>query len=432
MPALAFRSLLCRRKLYFPLFLVCAVCSGISFFVFFIIAGMSDAFQEKARLYYGGDLQFIGGAGALDFWETEKTMGVLRPLLPPETTLTSRVELGGDSCSFYYEGTEVVLWVVKGVDFKIEKNLFDALQFVTASGSEVRVPEIAGTNSILISKQIADRLGVGQGDVLQFFCRTLQGYVNSVDVQIAGVFSDPSVLGIYTAYCDVGCLRRAIGANADYSNRISFIFPREPSRADIAGFQEKLSERFTMYPLVSDKQAFYDDLLENRVFGDTPVYALITLQANQEELAEIMDAMETLFAFIVALLSLIIVVGIGSSYRVIVLKRVNEIGIYMSLGIRNSTISSLLFLEVMFLVVLGCVGGFAFSNILMFFSRYCDLSSIPGIDVFLQEGRLTASLVYAPVLGFSAVILVTTGLYVLFSIRKTMTISPVDAIRITE
>lgn len=434
--ALAWRSLVCRRRQYFPLFLVCTVCAGFSFFVFFLSSGMTEAFRNKARVYYGGDLQFIGGRTGLEFPDVEKTIETLRPVFSSDTVITSRLDLDARTYSLYYEGTEVVLRVIKGVDFKAEESLFNSFTFVPPSGTgdfaSPSVPSLQGTNSILLSNQIADRLGVQQGDTFTFFCRTIQGYMNSVEFRVGGVFLDSSILGLYTAYCDIDFLRKTFGFSPEYSNRISFIFREPLSEKDLRNYQEKLSDYFSMYPLVTDKQVFYRDLIHERLFENHPTYALISLEANQEDVLELTNAMDALFFLVVVMLSLIIIAGMGSTYRVIILKRVNEIGIYMSIGMRNIRISSVFFLEAMFLLLSGCVCGLAFSGILCVVSRSFNLSAIPGIDIFLEQGFLSPSPAFVSVILFSLMIFVTTGLSVLFTIRKTMTISPVEAIRITE
>ncbi len=435
-PALAWRSLICRRRQYLPLFLVCAVCTGFSFFVFFLSSGMSEAFRDKARIYYGGDLQFIGGRGELEFSEVDATVEILKNVFPSETVITSRVDLDVRSFSLYYEGTEVVLRVIKGVDFNAEKSLFDSFTFVPPVGKEDAsppfIPDFKGTNSILLSNQIAGRLGVRQGDTVTFFCRTAQGYFNTVDFRVGGIFLDSSILGLYTAYCDIDFLRTAFGFPDDYANRISFIFQEPLADKELKNYQLKLSDYFTMYPLVTDKQVFYHDLMEAHIFGNEPAYALISLEAHQEDVLELTSAMDILFGFIVVMLSLIIIAGMGSTYRVIILKRVNEIGIYMSIGMRNGKISSIFFLEAMFLLFSGCICGLALSGILCMISRMFDFSGIPGADVFLQQGYLSPLPAFDYVAVFSLLIFVTTGLFVLFTIKKAMTISPVEAIRVTE
>ena len=428
--SLALRSIIMRRKQYFPLFLVCAVCTGVSFFVFFLSNGMSEAFRDKARIYYGGDFQLLGGRAITQIDNTKEMLALLEPLVPPDVLIASRVAVGGRTNSLFYEGVEVPLRVIMGVDFETEQSLFS--RFTYAAQGESPPPDpasIAGTNGILLSERTASRLGVRTGDAVTFFCRTVQGYLNSVDFLVAGVFLDSSVLGLYTAYCDEAALRAAMGMAENVSQRISFIFPSPPSRKAIEGYQAAFSESLNMYPLVSDKQLFYTDLIYRKLFGDVPTYAIITLDANQEDVGELSAAMNAVFAIIIAMLSLIIVAGVASTYRVIVLRRVSEIGIYMSIGMRSRKIAALLFLETMLLLAAGAACGLLLSAVLCKAATLADLTSIPGFDIFLNQGVLTPIPAPAPAAIFCLAVFATTGAAVLLTIRRAVAMSPVDAIR---
>ena len=423
--ALALRSLFMRRRQYFPLFLVCAVCTGVSFFVFFLSNGMTESFRDKARIYYGGDFQLLGGRARLGFEDTEAMLSLLRPLVPSDAVVASRIEFDGRSYSLFYEGTEVALRVIKGVDFDVERELFGRFTYA----APLDPAALAGTNAILLSERTASRLGAAVGDEVTFFCRTMQGYFNTARFRVAGVFLDSSVLGLYTAYCDAGLLREAMGAAANFSNRISFIFDEPPSQKDIEGYQLRFSNELNMYPLVSDKQAFYADLIDRRVFGDAPAYAIVTLDANQEDVRELSAAMDAVFSIIVAMLSVIIIAGVASAYRVIVLKRVSEIGVYMSIGMTSRQIAAILFLETMALLVAGSGLGLLLSCALCAACGLFNLSAIPGIDLFLNQGALAPLPTFARPALFCLAVFVTTGLAVLFTIRRAVAISPVEAIR---
>ena len=53
---LGFRSLIYRKKQYISLFLICFFGTAISLFSLFMSRGMLDSLNEKALVYYGGDL----------------------------------------------------------------------------------------------------------------------------------------------------------------------------------------------------------------------------------------------------------------------------------------------------------------------------------------------------------------------------------------
>ena len=54
-----YRSLIYRKKQYSSLFLVCMFGVAISLFCIFLTDGMMDSLNSKAKIYYGGDFQFL-------------------------------------------------------------------------------------------------------------------------------------------------------------------------------------------------------------------------------------------------------------------------------------------------------------------------------------------------------------------------------------
>lgn len=54
------KSVLYRKKQYLSLFLVSVFGVAISLFALFVVDGMLNALETKGKIYYGGDLMFIG------------------------------------------------------------------------------------------------------------------------------------------------------------------------------------------------------------------------------------------------------------------------------------------------------------------------------------------------------------------------------------
>ena len=91
------RSILYRHKQYLSLFLVCMFGVGVSLFCLFSVRGMLSALEDKARIYYGGDLQFIGGWG-LD--QPVSNTELLVPFFPEDAViLIQRLHRSHQSCS---------------------------------------------------------------------------------------------------------------------------------------------------------------------------------------------------------------------------------------------------------------------------------------------------------------------------------------------
>lgn len=421
------RSLLYRKKQYISLFLVCTVGVGISLFCLFLVEGMLNSLEAKAKLYYGGDFTFIGGQNELTFPNVDDFIEKLTPVFPSGSVVSSRFDFDADYSSFYFEGIEARQRVIKGIDFSKEMKLFQGFNYL--EGNPLKM---AGSNGVLLSEPIAETLGVQVGDSITFLLKTIKGYTNTVVLEVHGIFRDSSLFGMYTSYMDISCLRKSYDVAQTWANRICIDFPADfkITQERVENFQTQLEQKFTMFPLVDDKEIFYESLLNKR-FSE-PHYALVDLYANLEDLKVLIDAMKIVATFVILILMVIIMVGVSSTYRVIVMKRINEIGIYKAIGMNRMGIFSVLLSETSLLILVGCVVGIIFSWILCGGISLFSFSFIPAFDIFLVDGKLLPKISFLQSLLISLLVYVTTTFAVLFSVQKSVRMTPVDALGVTE
>lgn len=422
--SMSLKSILYRRKQYLSLMLVCFFGVGISLFCLFLMDGMMDALKYKARIYYGGDLQFIGETAGLNIVKPDEVIEKLKPVFPEDAIISKRYDLDADYASFYFEGTGVRQRVIKGVDFEHERELFATWKFVEGNADITQKD-----NSILISEPIAEMLEIHAGDSLTFLYKRGNGVINTHEMVVKGIFRDTSLFGMYTSYMDMDLLASIVGYPKGFCNRIVIFFKDgEPGEREIKSYQKKLEEIFKMFPLVEDKKEFYNQLTSLEM----PTYALVKLSANLQDVKILIDAMTIIVAFIIVMLVIIIVAGVSSTFRVIVMKRINEIGIYKAIGMKRHKIAAMLLTETGLLVVLGCIAGFILSLILSAVAGFINLSFIPAFDIFLTNGVLKADISFEYFILLSLIVIVTTMAAVLFAIRKSVRKSPCEALAVTE
>jgi ABC-type antimicrobial peptide transport system permease subunit len=290
-----------------------------------------------------------------------------------------------------------------------------------------------GTNGVLLSEPIAKMLEVHSGDEITFMLRNSKKQINTISLIVKGIFRDSSLFGMYTSYMDREVLSKAYGFPKGSCNRVCILLPNgSPSEKEIQAYQAALSEKFKMYPLVEDKQTYYNDCIYAHNFEGEQPYALIKLSANLQEIQIIIDAMKAIVAFVIVMLLIIIVTGVSSTFRVIAMKRIYEIGIYKAIGMKRMKIYGMLLTETLLLIVGGCIAGFLFSCLITGVIGLFNFSFIPAFDIFLTNGVLKAriSLLYFVVV--SGIVIVTTTLAVLFAIRKSVRITPCEALAVTE
>ena len=417
---LGLRSLLYRKNQYVSLLLVCVVGVGVSLFSIFLIRGMLFSLEAKARIYYGGDYQFIGGKNNLAFGDADAVIEELRDVFGENAVISPRFDFDAKNTAIYFEGVGVRQRIIKGVDFDAERALFAGFNYIAGNALE-----IAGTNGVLLSEPIAEMLGASVGDEVTLMLRTGAGFINTVPLVVKGIFRDSSLFGMYTSYMDIDFLKSAFGVGKKWANRIAIDLGAKAEKS-AEEYQSALEERFNMFRLVADKQIFYDQLLTGRLKEAT--YALTPLSANMQELGVLISAMKGIAAFIIITLVVIIIAGIGSTYRVLVMKRINEIGIYMAIGMTRTSILLTILSESLFLLVAGCVLGLLFAFALCAMTAAFDFSFIPAFDIFLMNAHLRPIFDARATVAVSIAVIALTIAAVLYAVQKTVRVMPVVAL----
>ena len=415
------RSLIYRRKQYTSLFCACLFGVGVSLFCLYSVNGMLSALEDKARIYYGGDLQFVGGVGMN---QSVENVEHLTPYFPEGSVIAERFDFDADYAAFYFEGTGVRQRVIKGVNFEKEKKLFASFNYIEGSAEG-----LYGTNGVLLSEPIAQMLEVHTGDEITFMLRNAAWQINTVTLVVKGIFRDSSLFGMYTSYMDRELLSSVYGYPSYLCNRICVMLPDgTPSKKELEGYQAALSQDFPMYQLVEDKQVYYDNCL----YTENPPYALIKLSANLQEIQIIIDAMKVIVAFVIVMLLIIIVTGVSSTFRVIAMKRINEIGIYKAIGMKRMRIYGMLLTETLLLLIAACIAGYILSCLLSGLIGLINFSFIPAFDIFLVNGKMKGIISFVYFILIFIVIVVTTTLAVMFAVKKSVSVTPCQALAVTE
>ena len=422
---IAIRSLLYRKSQYVSLFLVCMTGVAISLTSIAVSTGMMRSLNQKARIYYGGDFVLMSSVDDdLDIFGYEEKIKLVRSVLPGDAVITPRMDFDARRASFYFEGNQALQSTIKGVKFENEAALLSALKFI-----EGGIEGMAGSNGALISAPTARLLNVHEGDEITFQLKTRNDYLNTVPVIVRGIFQDSSVFGMYTSYMDFDFLKSAYERPADYANRICVSFPdMRVNDRSLRSFYSSLSKVLNLYPWVDDKSDYLGAMKSFRV----ETWGFIPLQANLSDVEILRLAMDAVITFIVVILTLIIIVGIGSTYRILIMKRITEIGVYMALGMKKRSIAGTLLFESLLLLALGCAGGIILTGILCSLVSLFDFSFISSFDMFLERGNLRPSIDVLKSVIVMASVIAFTILAVSYSTLRSIKIMPVQALATTE
>jgi len=248
-----------------------------------------------------------------------------------------------------------------------------------------------GTNKhdIIIGKKLAEKLGVSLGDKVVAMTNTLNGNIGSDVFRIVGIFQT---------------------ANSEYDKRAIYI--TAIAEDAMLGFDEQkgqnssLQENFTENKVAPER--YYEfavitkdfenvDLIkkniEAKLGGD---YEVLTYKDLLPMLIYQMEIFKKSMLIINLIIGLALIFGIVNSMLMSVFERINEIGILMAIGMKNSRLYLMIVSEAFLLGIIGTVAGLTCGLLLDL------LLSHSGVNLGLFSAGLEAigvgSIVYPAVL----------------------------------
>ena len=414
------------------LFFAASIGMALAISVYGMLNGMMASLYNKARIYYGGDAILLNRYTF--FKDSESYLKKIEPYFDKKGYYVSlRYDYEFDSY-LIFEGTSIKQRKLKGVDFSREESLFNGLNFVAGSSAGMK-----NSNGILISSQLAQLLSATVGDNLVLMIKTQNNYTNTANVIIKGIFKDTSVFGQNISYLDIDFLKDVISAPQTSCTTFGVFAKREKisSKAGIKNQElvkiyKDLSEFLSMYKFTTNKSDFLNDFNLFRSPKEMSRICLVSLDANLDDVSFLMDAMYVVIYIIMSVLIIIIAIGIGSTYKVIAVKRINEIGIYMALGMKKSQIILLFLIEAFFLLSASFVFSIVLSLLFILIFKFLDFSFIPNFDIFLTNSHIIINISIWQTLLIFIIICIVTLLLVFITVKKNVNIQPVDALSVAE
>ncbi|MBL8966193.1 MAG: ABC transporter permease [Spirochaetaceae bacterium] len=289
--------------------------------------------------------------------------------------------------TLYFNGEAFELRRITGVDTKNEAPVFARLGFDEGSPAG-----LSGTKGILVSRQVARRLGLRVGDGLTLRLSNHKGFLTSAELVVRGIFSDASIFGYYNAYVDIALLRELLGGDADQAVAMGFYFKdRADSRERAAELNAAISAAgLPVFPKLEnrgDLDALWNESWQGVRYGILPVEHSVDARVM-----DIIEAVELASYLFLAMILAIVLVGMRNTTHIMTRRRFKEIGTIRALGMSEAGARRLVLGEALIVASIGFALGVA--------AAFCTLlivSAIPfdwsaGFDIFLNKGRLTFSL----------------------------------------
>ncbi len=338
-----------------------------------------------------------------------------------------------------------VVQQVTGVEWAGDVLMKDRLSILEGSFSAMNNP-----SGIIISRKIADKLGIGLGDTLVVQLRTVTDQANVGDFQVAAISHDPGFSDSLAAYANLSYVNSLINIGGGEYQTLGILLGRRGSiDADSARIYRALSARVAMFDrtprgrdadplramLKNHEQNPAAQMIQSliRQAGDVPWtgtrYRLYTLNdlLAQAQLPQMVAAINGLAFVVLLVLFVIILVGITNTFRMILLERTREIGTMRALGMKRGSVRNLFILEALLLFAGGALAGLGAAGLFMGVSSLFDFGS-GTFSMMLQEGRLSFALPVAQTVAQLLLVALLTMIAALFPARRAARLSPAKAL----
>lgn len=374
-------------------FLVAMIAFGIAMvtMVQSVTVGMRENVVAGSARYLGGAYVVIarrdhGYSGNLIESVAAVKKAVADAGLKP-SLIVEREVAAENGQTLYFNGESFELRRITGVDTRNEAEVFSRLGFDEGSAEG-----LGGTKGILVSRQVARRLGLRTGDGLTLRLSNHQGFLTSAELVVRGIFSDASIFGYYNAYVDIALLRELLGGDPDQAVAMGFYFK------DRADSRERAAELMTafaagglpVFPKLENREdldALWNASWEGIRYGVLPVEHSVD--------ARVMDIIEAVelasYLFLVMILA-IVLVGMRNTTHIMTRRRFKEIGTIRALGLSESGARRLVLGEALIVASLGFLVGVAAAFGILLGVSFMTFDWSAGFDIFLNKGRLSFSL----------------------------------------
>ncbi|MDA3810605.1 MAG: FtsX-like permease family protein [Spirochaetaceae bacterium] len=317
-----------------------------------------------------------------------------------------RINKRSTAMGTFINGSEAMQQFVMGIDPDLEEDLKNLL--ILEEGNYLS--DITKTG-ILLSKVIAEDLGLKIGDSVLLKTRTIEGVNNVGNFIVEGIISDDlGIISSMAAFVHHSYLNEVLGIESgDFTELHLFLDQNNSTEVITNEFYEFLKNK--KVPLVDrplnrqERQEILARLSTKNWEGIR--YQLSSLEETFSSVYVIGIFLNGTSVLIMMILMGIIVVGISNTLRMMIFERRKEIGTMRALGMQRKAVVKSFILEMQIIAFFGVVAGSVLALLtgLLIHSITFDLGHT-FFSMFLYQGHLTMS--------FVPLRFVLTGVIILF------------------
>jgi putative ABC transport system permease protein len=277
-------------------------------------------------------------------------------------------------------------------------------------------------------KKLEDaKISIGENVLIKI--NTIYGQENVVDFTVAGIFTTQMD---YSAYVDRATLNAVIDMPVDSFNLCGLMLA---DYSNLAGktfaIHNALKGKYDLVPYAKLANKSANTVIsELKKEGFTGKKTIITNLNNElgSIVSVLMGVQAACFALFVVILA-VVMIGLVNTFRIIVYERTKEIGTMRALGAQRKQIRNLFVIEAMCLGVVGSLPGAVLGVIVLNIVSLLRFDAFTELALFLDNGHIGFSIDPGMFIASIAIVIVFTLLAALMPARKAAKMEPAQALR---
>ena len=313
-----------------------AIAFGIMIFLLMdsLLGGIKEDSERNLIWYETGSAAFFHP----EYWEDHYLMPVDRPVEDPDSLILEmeregipavpRIEFAADMMVYQDPFPEYGNIQVKciGIDPEKDNQVF-RLEQTVVEGRYLK----PGEEGVMIGQWMAKDLGAQVGYPLTLVTRTMDGYFQTMDLEIVGILlSDNPIVNRYGVYLPLDTVRYALDMNG-YATGVYASLPRGKAEAEGIARMQQIAGPLGL------------DVLDWRIMG--------------KDFVALAEAKSQGSSTILFLVFLIAAVGISNTILMSIMERVRELGMMRALGMTHRQIRRMFLMESAGIGFFGALGG---------------------------------------------------------------------------
>ncbi|MFP3959875.1 MAG: ABC transporter permease [Spirochaetaceae bacterium] len=349
--------------------------------------GMEEAVTNAALRHYAGHLFVIGrdkqGGNKMAVDDPQVVEEAVEAAGVPVERIVRRTHehLGAE---VFFHGDAVRLKDVFGVDFAAEADLFRGFDYVEGSFDPDWEPD-----TIVVSEPTAERLDVRRGDDVVMRLETRREQMETRTFTVRAIVADSSIYGYARAYTDREALAEMMDLSPASYSAVG-IFIEEPAEAGrwARELYGELAEGLPVAERIETKETLTREI---RRRWEGVRYFVFALPVYISEVTDLLEAMQLGSYLLLSMIVLVVLAAVVVTYRVVLHDRRREIGTMLAVGFTRPRVAGVLLTEAVMLLCAGMAAGLLISLGVTAAVSTLSFEWIPGFEIFMQGGRLTAS-----------------------------------------